>query len=146
MQEDFLGIKIVRTSNAIRRMTFNESVRSGDMDNQPTGTQEMFLVYMSMLDGRQDILQKNIETWFHIRRSTATEILKRMEQKGLIERMPASHDKRAKKIILTDKARKLHAENWNRILATEEKLVRNFSAEEIHTFLRLIEKLQNNIE
>lgn len=146
MQEDFLGIKIVRTSNAIRRMTFNESVRSGDMDNQPTGTQEMFLVYMSMLDGKQDILQKNIETWFHIRRSTATEILKRMEQKGLIERMPASHDKRAKKIILTDKARKLHAENWNRILATEEKLVRNFSAEEIHTFLRLIEKLQNNIE
>jgi len=127
-------------------MTFNESVRSGDMDNQPTGTQEMFLVYMSMLDGKQDILQKNIETWFHIRRSTATEILKRMEQKGLIERMPASHDKRAKKIILTDKARKLHAENWNRILATEEKLVRNFSAEEIHTFLRLIEKLQNNIE
>lgn len=99
MQKNFLGIRIARISNAIRRMTFNESIRIGDTSDQPTGTQDMFLSYMFMFDDEQDILQKDIENWFHIRRSTATEILKRMEQKGLIERMPVPYDKRAKKLF-----------------------------------------------
>ena len=102
MKEELLGIRMVRLSNAIRRMTFNESMRSEDTDNQPTGTQEMFLAYMATMDDEQDILQKDLEGWFNIRRSTATEILKRMEQKGLIARTPVAYDKRLKNVVLTE--------------------------------------------
>lgn len=98
MTDGLLGIKLVRMSNAIRRMTFNESIRLGNGDEQPTGTQEMFLAYMSAVEDEQEILQKDLEGWFNIRRSTATEILKRMEQKGLITREAVSYDKRVKKL------------------------------------------------
>ncbi len=146
MNEELIGIKLVRLSNAIRRMTFNESIRTVDMDNQPTGTQEMFLAYMSTIDEEQDIIQKDLETWFNIRRSTATEILKRMEQKGLIVRTPVAYDKRIKKIVLTDKAHKICDENYKRILVTENKLAKGFTKEELQLFLRLITKLEQNIE
>lgn len=146
MNEELIGIRLVRLSNAIRRMTFNESIRSGDIDNQPTGTQEMFLAYMSTVDEEQDIIQKDLESWFNIRRSTATEILKRMEQKGLIIRTPVAYDKRIKKITLTDKAHKICDENYKRILVTEKKLAKGFTKDELQLFLRLITKLEQNIE
>lgn len=146
MSSELIGIKLVRLSNAIRRMTFNESARSGDTDHQPTGTQEMVLAYMASVPEGEAILQKDIESWFQIRRSTATEILKRMERKGLIVRTPAAYDGRVKIIALTETARKICDENYGRILATEEKLARGFTREERQTFLRLMEKLEQNIE
>lgn len=146
MNDELIGIKLVRLSNAIRRMTFNESIRSGDVDNQPTGTQEMFLAYMSSINSEQDIIQRDIESWFNIRRSTATEILKRMEQKGLIVRTPVAYDKRIKKIILTEKAQKICDENYKRILVTEKKLASVFTNEELQLFLQLITKLEHHIE
>lgn len=146
MKEGLIGIKLVRMSNAIRRMTFNESIRSGNGDQQPTGTQEMFLAYMSAVEEQQEILQKDLEGWFNIRRSTATEILKRMEQKGLITREPVSYDRRVKKIVLTEKAHLLCKENFERILVTENKLIQGFTLEEIQEFLRLLAKMQQNIE
>lgn len=146
MTDGLLGIKLVRLSNAIRRMTFNESIRSGNGDERPTGTQEMFLAYMSAVEDAQEILQKDLEEWFNIRRSTATEILKRMEQKGLITREPVFYDKRVKKIVLTEKAHLLCKENFERILVTENKLIQGFTSEEIQEFLRLLTKLQQNIE
>lgn len=146
MKDELIGIKLVRMSNAIRRMTFNESIRSGNGDEQPTGTQEMFLAYMSAVEDQQEILQKDLEGWFNIRRSTATEILKRMEQKGLITREPVSYDRRVKKILLTEKAHLLCEENFERILVTENKLIQGFTNEEIQEFLRLLAKMQQNIE
>lgn len=146
MDENLIGIKLIRLSNAIRRMTFNESMRSGDTDNQPTGTQEMFLAYMSTVSEEQDIIQKDLEAWFNIRRSTATEILKRMEQKGLIVRTSVSYDKRIKKIVLTDKANRLCEENFKRILETEKKLSDCFTKDELQLFIKLIDKLEQSIE
>lgn len=146
MKDEFIGIKLVSLANAIRRMTFNESIRYGDIDDHPTGTQEMFLAYMATIPDDKDIIQKDIETWFHIRRSTATEILKRMEKKGLIVRTPVAYDKRIKKITLTHKARQICDENYKRILVTENKLSQGFTKEELQLFLQLISKLEHNIE
>lgn len=145
MNDNFLGIKLIRTANAIRRMTFNDSLRSGGND-KPTGTQEMFLAYMSMIGSDNDILQKDLESWFNIRRSTATEILKRMELKGLIKRVSVEYDKRAKKILLTDKAKQICNENWDRIMTTEAKLTRGLTDEEIGSFFYILSKIQRNIE
>lgn len=146
MQEKLIGIKLFRIANAIRRMTFNESMRSGNGDEQPTGTQEMFLAYMSAVEDEQEILQKDLEGWFNIRRSTATEILKRMERKGLIIRESVPYDKRIKRIVLTEKAHQLCEENFGRILVTENKLIQGFTNEEVQEFIRLLSKLQKNIE
>lgn len=145
MDNELLGLKLVRTANAIRRMTFNESIRSGDSAGQPTGTQEMFLAYMATLDDSQPILQRDLEDWFNIRSSTATEILKRMESKGLIQREPVPYDKRVKKIVLTEKAKQICNENRERILATEHKIIQGISPDEIRQFQRILSKMQKNM-
>ena len=70
----------------------------------------------------KDIFQKDFEGHFSIRRSTASVILKNMEQKGLIERKCVESDARLKKIILTDKAIDLHKKITNDIINREQRL------------------------
>ena len=55
-----------------------------------------------------NIFQKDFEEKFSIRRSTASVILKNMEQKGLIMRVSVESDARLKKIVLTEKAIEIH--------------------------------------
>ncbi|CAI2699888.1 MarR family winged helix-turn-helix transcriptional regulator [Apilactobacillus kunkeei] len=50
----------------------------------------------------QEMFQKDIEHEFNIRRSTASTLLKRMEDKGLIRRVESNKDARQKQVILTD--------------------------------------------
>ena len=44
-----------------------------------------------------DVYQKDIESFFKLRRSTVSSQLDTLEKKGLIQRVPVSHDARLKK-------------------------------------------------
>lgn len=57
----------------------------------------------------EDVFQRDLEKEFVMRRPTATNFIKKMEQAELIRREPVAYDARLKKIILTDKAFKLQA-------------------------------------
>ena len=81
------------------------------------------------------MFQKDLETQFNIRGSTATEILKAMERKGLIFREPLPENKRAKRIILTPKGRQICEENRRRIMTIENRLLAGFEKEEIAQLL-----------
>ena len=87
-----------------------------------------------------------METQFNIRRSTATEILKAMERKDLIRREPLSEDKRAKRIILTEKGRRICEENRQRIQQIEDKLLQGFQEEEIRQLRQFLARMQKNME
>ena len=56
----------------------------------------------------KDVFQRDFEERFSIRRSTATNMLKLMEKNGLISRQSVDYDARLKKIVLTEKAIKIH--------------------------------------
>ena len=49
-----------------------------------------------------DVYQKDIESFFKLRRSTVSSQLDTLEKKGLIQRVPVSHDARLKKLVLTE--------------------------------------------
>lgn len=55
-----------------------------------------------------DVYQKDIETEFKISRSTTSSVISLMERKGLLTRESVLSDARLKKIVLTDKAVKMH--------------------------------------
>lgn len=69
-----------------------------------TGLQLSLIDYLT---NRKDqlVLQRDIETEFNIQRSTATNMLKLMEHKGLITRQPLATDARQKQVELTAKAK-----------------------------------------
>ena len=93
-----------------------------------------------------DIFQRDIETYFNIRRSTATGMLKLMEKNGMITRTSVSSDARLKKIMLTPKAIQIHETIKANIEAVEKRLRVNLTDEEIETFLITANKMLENLK
>lgn len=145
MYEKMIGMELVGTANALRRVTFQDGYDSKTESDSPTSMQQWFLSFI-WEQKEHDVYQKDLEAMFKIRRSTATEILKAMERKKLIIRIPCAEDKRSKKILLTETAKQICKENKLKIEMTEKKIVRGLSIEEIKTFFVILEKIQNNIE
>ena len=94
----------------------------------------------------KDIFQKDFEEKFSIRRSTASKILKTMEQKGFIERVSVENDARLKKIVLTEKAIEIHQKITKEIEIRENRLRKGVSEEELKVFFDVISKFSNNME
>ena len=94
----------------------------------------------------KDIFQKDFENEFSIRRSTASNILKTMEQNGFIERKSVDYDARLKKIVLTEKAIKIHKNVIADIKRREKILRKGISEKEINAFLVTLKKLSANME
>ena len=142
---DMVGGELLSTVNMMRRHIYNNRAEMEDPKNHPTSTQEWFLVYIVQRKG-QDVFQKDLETQFNVRGSTATEILKAMERKGLILREPLPQNKRAKKITLTPKGLAICQENHRRIMEIENKLLTGFEQEEIRQLLEFLSRMQQNME
>ncbi len=94
----------------------------------------------------KDIFQRDFEEKFSIRGSTASRMLKTMEQKGFIERQSVANDARLKKIVLTEKAIKQHNIIMNDIIKREKRLKNGIGEEDLDVFFKVMNKLTANME
>lgn len=108
-----------------------------------SGTQGRVLHYL--LAQSSDVFQKDIEEEYSMRPSTATVLLKKMEQKGLIYREATENDGRLKKIIVSEKAMQYKDVVMTNILNLEEELTKDISKKDLDVFFRVIEKMLDNI-
>ena len=93
-----------------------------------------------------DIYQREIEEKFNIRRSSVSSVLGLMEKNGLIKREAVEHDARLKKLVLTDKAKKLHERVHEEIEELEDTLTKGISQSELDSFMNTLDKLKTNLE
>lgn len=93
----------------------------------------------------RDIFQRDIEKEFDIRRSTATNTLKLMEKNGLIKREHVSYDERLKKITLTAESELIFREIAGDMKKFNKVLEKGITEDEREIFLRVLEKIGNNI-
>ncbi len=138
-----IGFKIRMLSNLIKRDF--EKERSEQGLTLPKGINGWAISYF-FNHADQDIFQKDFETEFSIRRSTASNILKTMEQNGFIKRVSVESDARLKKIVLTDKAINIHKAVLNNINKRERRLRKGLTQGEIETFLKTADRLIANME
>ena len=110
-----------------------------------TGTQGRVLCYIFITSQWQDIYQRDIEDVFEIRRSTATGILQLLERDGYIERVSVPTDARLKKIVLTDKAKELQTLVIQETERAEQMLKTGLSEDEVNAYIRLTDRICNNI-
>ena len=90
----------------------------------------------------REVYQKDLEQALFIRSSTASRLLTRLEDQGLVQRSPGTKDARMKRITPTPRALALNEEAERRIAAAEALLTRGLSREEIDCFLATAEKLK----
>ena len=140
-QADRLLIGVInKLSKKIRRYCDRNASEMG-----LTGTQGRVLCYIFITSQWQDIYQRDIEDVFEIRRSTATGILQLLERDGYIERVSVPTDARLKKIVLTDKAKELQTLVIQETERAEQILKTGLSEDEVNAYIRLTDRICNNI-
>lgn len=142
-RENEIGFVVRRLSNLIKRDVEKSKVKLG-LD--PLSDVNGWAIGYFFDNRNHDIFQKDFENKFSIRPSTASNILKTMEQKGYIERISVESDARLKKIVLTEKAVNLHKKVINEINAREERLKENIKEEDLKIFFEVMSKLTANME
>jgi len=99
-----------------------------------------------ILSRKEDTYQRDIENYYKLRRSTVTIALKKMEQNGLITRESVESDSRLKKIVVTEKAKKLHELFIERMNVIESELKNQLTEEEINNFYSVAGKLKEILD
>ncbi len=110
----------------------------------PTPTQMRIIEYI-IENNTEEVYQKKLEIKLNLRRATISDVLQRMEKKGLIHREIDEIDTRTKRIILNEKAKEIYEESKTKLTKLEQKAVQNIKEEDLQTFLNVINQMINNI-
>ena len=144
MEEQYrIGWHVKVLSNLIKREVGNYGCEK--CSDELTGN-NMFIIGYLAKNGEKDIFQKDLEEVFSVRRSTMSAIILRMEKKGFLVRESVAYDARLKKLVLTEKGKRIHEMIESKVAETEEKLSACLSEEEKKTLCFLLEKLRQNLE
>ena len=139
---DLNGILIKHISHALINMG-NKNLMQFDI----TAVQEDVLIFLWKNRDRENIYQRDIESYLKLKTPTVTGILKRLEEKKMIIRYPDKRDGRCTCHKLTDKGKYVvqHAFNHG-IVNMEKQLVNNMTEEEKTNLNNLLKKILKNVE
>lgn len=142
-RDNDIGFAVRRLFNAIKRDIEASSEKEGIEHIKGINGWAINYFY----DNRdKDVFQRDFEERFSIRRSTASRMLKTMEQKGFIQRLAVKNDARLKKIVLTDKAIEIHERIMDSIKKREERLKLGVNDDELEIFFNVMKKFTANME
>lgn len=98
----------------------------------------------------RDIYQKDIEKAFVISRSTASTMMKSLENKGMIHRESVSSDARLKRIVLNkevaERFHEVHDYMLQHIDEISERMLRGLSDAEIKQFIKTLTRMKDNLK
>ena len=122
-----------------------------EMRVQEEGLDEIALMHgwiLRYLYEHQDreIYQRDIEKYFGVCRATVTNIIQALEKRGQICRASVESDARLKKVMLTEKGRKSHEKLGEIFRKTDEQLAEGITEEEQQAFMRVIDKIYQNMK
>ena len=115
-------------------------------DNGKLTSIQVWILHFLFRNEGNDVFQRDVEREFHVRRSTATEILTVMEKNDLIRRERTDYDARLKKIALTDYAVEIRTQLQTQMRRLEAALTDGFTADEIGQFFSFAERFEKNLE
>ena len=111
-------------------------------ENGLTSIQTRILGYLRREEEYElNVFQKDIEEVFRIKKSSVTSVLQTLEKKGLIVRESIPEDARLKKLILTDKARRMQGSTYHKIGKMEEEIRSLFTEEEFIHFINYMNRI-----
>ncbi len=141
-KELHIGYQIRTLSNLMKRKMLQ--LLPAPLDDSITGVQGQVIGFLYH-HRQEDIYQKDLEQWFCVRRSTASRLLKNLEDRGIIRRTSVAHDARLKKVTLTPEAIVRQEEFYQYLLQLEDTLAQGLTQQELETFAKLCNKIKDNL-
>ncbi|CEN97022.1 MarR family winged helix-turn-helix transcriptional regulator [Paraclostridium sordellii] len=139
-----LGLDISKINHIISRKMDASVINA--IDDNLTISQAYVIDFISIEGKNKKIFQKDLEREFDLKRSSVSLMLNNMEKSDLIERVPVTEDARLKKIVLTEKSKKIYEKISIAIDSIENRLSEDITQEEIEVFQIVLEKIRNNLE
>lgn len=136
-------MKILFKLKDLDKMIVRSLLDQEKLELLPSPTQMQIIEYI--INSDEEVLQCDLEKAIKLRRATISGVLKTMEKKNLITRVISSKDARVKKIILSDKTKKMYLESKAKLEVLEKLITSNISDNEINIFLEVINKMQENL-
>ena len=128
---------------SILSRTFRHCLDEAAQKKGLTGVQMMVMAQLHGLEssGMKEIRQRDLEQAVHLSHPTMTDIIKRLERKGLVECVPSRSDRRSKAISSTPCAQAFHEEMARVDSAVFEKLCEGLSdsqRQELSSMLKIM--------
>lgn len=108
-------------------------------------SQESVLLLIINLFKQDGVTQLSLVKETHLRPSTVSVTLSRLETLGYIRRETHPNDLRAVKVFLTDKGRELYSNSFLRLRAVYETLMKEITADEVRVLTTLLTKMRDNM-
>lgn len=100
---------------------------------------------LKALWGQEGLTHSELSDLLHVRPATMTNMLKRMEKSGIVERRPDVHDQRVSRVYLTESGNALREQVRQMWQAFEQQVFDGFTADERETLRRFFDQIQANL-
>ena len=135
---------ILHSIKRLDKLIIREFLAKDDFGAPPTPTQMLIINYLLNHED-EDVYQKDLEEILNLRRATVSGVLQTMERNSLIIRKVSINDARVKQIILQSDAKDRFLSGKKLIDTLNREIKRDLSDDEIKEFLRIINKMYDNI-
>lgn len=105
-----------------------------------------FKIYHIIFMLVDDCTQRKIIEFTCFLKQTVNNVIKKFEKEGLIKLIVDEHDKRIKKVKLTEKGLNLWDNKFDKLIKKEEEALNCFSKDEIASYIKFITTYENILE
>lgn len=98
-----------------------------------------------LIKQNEGITQKELSEKNFVKPATITGMLNKLEANQLVTRIPDTFDKRVMRVYLTEEGKKLALQSELFMDNLVKKVFHNFTQEELNEYIRLTEKMRNNL-
>ncbi len=128
-----------------RTRNIDQKIGFEDAGGRISHIRGLIMIYLSdHEDGT--VIQKDLEKALNLQRSSISEMLDTLEEKGLVRRIPSEQDRRQKCVVLTEEGKKEHEAVLRRIRKIEEASVRGFTPEEAAQLRSMLGRVEHNLK
>lgn len=116
-----------------------------NQNSETLGFKNGYRQILRHLARKDGVTQIDLVRSTHLKAPTISVTLKKMEEEELVRRVTDEKDQRQTHVYLTEKGRKMERAFFEKIMETEDILLRGVSAEEKETLCVLLKKVRTNI-
>ncbi len=109
-------------------------------------TQARWTTMVYLQKGGEGLTQRELASLMAIENPTLVRLLDSLEEQGLIERRPCQHDRRARRLFLTESGERFMDDLNDRAQALREEMLAGIGDDEIECALQVFQQIMVNAE